>query len=268
MTKIIGFLGKKQSGKNTCSNILHGMELLKREMIQDYKIVEGKLHVLTSSSDGKIDWGEFDITRKDDQFVAWAEYNMWPYIKNYAFADYLKEMCIKLFDIPSECLYGTDKQKQSVIEHLRWENMPGFMDLDLHKACLRNHYGMGFQDFAKKCIANDSGPMTSREFMQYFGTEIVRKIYPNAWCNFTLNKIEKEKSEVSIVSDVRFLNEVQAIKKGGGIIVKLHRNRTKDLHNSEAGVDLIPNDMIDVNIKNNKKNFSIEDLQKEVAKLI
>ena len=112
--KILGISGKKQSGKNTTANILHGVVLQKYGMVKDWSISEeGKLLIKTEefhmNSDG---WGEFDIERKDDEFVTYAENAMWPHVKLYSFADSLKAICVDLFEIPPECVYGTDEQKK------------------------------------------------------------------------------------------------------------------------------------------------------------
>ena len=40
------------------------------------------------------EWGEFDVSRMDEDFVTWADHNMWPYVKLYSFADNLKAICI------------------------------------------------------------------------------------------------------------------------------------------------------------------------------
>lgn len=265
--KVIGFLGRKQSGKNTCSNIIHGYELLRQGMIHDFKIDNGKLIILTENATGETGWGEFDVTRKDENFVTWADMNMWPFVKNYAFADELKRMSIKLFDIPYECVYGTDEQKNQIQEHLLWENMPGVI-------CYPNYIECGnatHSDIDPNKIGltiHESGPMTAREFMQFFGSEIMRKMYGPVWINKTLRQISREQSAIAIISDVRFPNEAEAIKKAGGIIVKLHRKqKTKDLHQSELGVDLVDESIIDYNIQNNKRGSSLDDLQQNVKQI-
>ena len=68
--KIVGIAGKKQSGKNTVANILHGIVLKEQGMISEYTISsDGKLLIKT---DEILEWAEFDITRKDDEFVSYA----------------------------------------------------------------------------------------------------------------------------------------------------------------------------------------------------
>ena len=158
MTKIIGFLGRKQSGKNTSSNIIHGLELIKRGMIREFKINEnGKLVILTSDTSGEFNWGVFDVTRKDGQFTTWADMNMWPHVKNYAFADKLKEIAISMFGIQRELAYGTDEQKNTIIPYLLWENMPDVVkDKDFYDAAMNNNHGAGVKNLISKMICHES----------------------------------------------------------------------------------------------------------------
>ena len=93
--RIIGISGRKQSGKNTTANILHGIVLKKYGMIKDYNIGgDGELMVLTTNADGDEGWGAFDTTRNDPAFIEYAEHNMWPHVKLYSFADTLKHICV------------------------------------------------------------------------------------------------------------------------------------------------------------------------------
>ena len=73
--------------------------------------------------------------------------------------------------------------------------------------------------------------------MQYFGTDIMRKIWEPIWCKNAVNRIVAEQSGLAIVADVRFPNEVDIIKDAGGIVIKLNRNLFKDEHPSETQLD-------------------------------
>ena len=220
---IIGISGKKQAGKTTVANIIHGEVLKNKELIIDYNINDkGKLVINTTNSLGKQGWGEFDIERKDEQFIEYAHYNMWPFVKLHNFADSLKDMCINLFGFTYEQAYGTNDQKNQLQEHLLWENMPGVTS-----------------DFASDgMVFHEAGPMTAREFMQFFGTDIMRKIHNNVWANACINKITKEGSDLAIIADVRFPNEVEAINKAGGKVLRLERNVHEDDHHSETALDV------------------------------
>ena len=222
---ILGISGRKQAGKNTTANILHGMILKEKGLVNDWN-VGGNGGLVIDNGDGG-GWGEFDVTRQDEPFTEWAEHNMWPYVKIYSFADHLKWICIKLFDIPFECCFGTDEQKNQVQEHLRWENMPGVL--------------------LKPQVA---GPMTAREFMQYFGTDVMRKMYEPIWVNSCIKKIQQEQSGLAIIADVRFPNEAKAIEDAGGKVVRLTREVHEDNHSSEVALDDYPfTDYIDNKIE-------------------
>ena len=228
--KIVGIAGKKQSGKNTTANILHGIVLKDQGLVRDCNIDgDGKLVILTSNSQGEEDWGEFDVPRKDAAFVEYAEHNMWPHVKLYSFADNLKQICVDLFSIPPECAWGTDEQKNQPQEHLLWENMPKAINSSMMKKLLPPD--------ARTSHGWKEGPMTAREFMQFLGTDVMRKMYEPVWVQSCVNKIKHEQSSLAIVADVRFPNEVDAIKNAGGSVVRLNRANRADNHPSETALD-------------------------------
>jgi len=220
---ILGISGRKQAGKNTVANILHGIALKDQGLVKDWNLGgDGQLVILTEDTSGEEGWGEFDITRKDEAFVQYAELNMWPYVKLYSFADYLKSICCNLFDIPKECIWGTDEQKNQIQEHLLWENLPVYNGVSLNAGRPRE------------------GAMTSREFMQYFGTDVMRKIYEPIWVNGCIRTIQTEQPELAVIADVRFLNEAKAIENAGGVVIRLTRRAFEDNHSSEVMLDDYP----------------------------
>lgn len=189
MTKIIGISGRKQSGKNTVANYFTGYILKKRNMVQDYDISNnGQLEIKTTDSNNTSGWGIFDVTRKDNDFINYASKELWPYTKIYHFADYLKYLSVVLFDLDPSQVYGTDEDKNTMTK-----------------------YGQ-----------------TAREFLQYFGTDVMRKIKDTVWVDYTIKSILQEDSQLAIIPDVRFPNEVEAIKKANGVVIRL----TRDVHNS------------------------------------
>jgi len=226
---ILGISGKKQAGKTTVANIIYGEILAQSKMISDYNISEqGKLVIKTTNSKNQEGWGEFDIERKDEEFVEYAHYNMWPHVKLYNFADPVKDMCINLFGFTYEQAHGTDSQKNQTLSDIRWEDMPRFQNMKLMKKMPVD---------AKKSWNWREGEMTAREFMQFFGTDIMRKIHPNVWANACINKITKEGSDLAVVADVRFPNEVEAINRAGGKVLRLERDIHNDSHDSETALD-------------------------------
>jgi len=212
MTNIIGFSGKKQSGKGTCANMLHGMVMKGRGMVKDFRISDnGELIIQTTDAAGTLDWGIFDAQRRDAAFVEYADRELWPYIKMYSFADTLKWLCVDLFNIDAHKIYGNDDQKNELTQY-DWCSMPGSRRKN------------------KKL-------MTGREFMQHFGTNVMRTMYENVWVDNTIKRILKEGSSIAVIGDVRFPGEVDAILENGGDVNRLTRNPYDDQHESELALD-------------------------------
>jgi len=240
MTKIIGISGRKQAGKSTTANFINGDILLQRDMVKQFYIdTTGELVIETSLKDGTTGYGVFDLLRKDEQFVNYAEKELWPFVKIYHFADVLKSLTIQLFNISPRAVYGTDDDKNSLTHYL-WENMP--------------------------TSTNKTGAMSSREFLQYFGTTLVRAINTNAWVDATINSVQAEGSEIAIIPDVRFPNEVEAIKAAGGVVIRMERDPFSDGHPCETALDQSVFDWgkFDVIIPNTAA--SIKELCEELAK--
>jgi|TARA_B110000971_G_scaffold113601_1_gene116532 hypothetical protein len=74
--------------------------------------------------------------------------------------------------------------------------------------------------------------LTPRWVLQYWGTEVCRKsFHDDIWIASLENKLRSSKDDV-IVSDVRFPNEVTAIKNQGGKIVWVQRGRLPEWYES------------------------------------
>lgn len=227
-TKIIGFAGTKQAGKTTCSNFLHGCQLKSHDIIQNFSILEdGKLTVDTEvvNEKGVETFGSsiLDTSRSDLEFTEWALFSMWPFVKKYSFADTLKQIVVELFKVPRECVYGTDEQKNQLQEHLLWENMPGVVTETSRLIASSDYY-------------HKPGPMTAREFLQYLGTDVMRKMYEPIWVQRVIADIESEQPLLAVVDDVRFINEIEALQKVGGKVIGLARQPFESSHSSENAI--------------------------------
>ena len=249
MTQIIAIAGKKQSGKSTLSNFIHGHEMKLHDVVQDFSINEfGNLVVnyVQFDENGKEEEGTavFDLWQQSEDFINYAQKFIWPLVKGYNFADSLKEICINLFGLSYEQVYGLDSNKNSLTD-IMWEDMPGVMT---HKDIYGfiDGWGAGTQGDINKIIkrgefmgrtVRENGPMTAREFMQYFGTEIMRKINKDVWVDNCLNRIKYDNSPIAIISDCRFVSEAEAIKKAGGVVIGLKRDVYTSNHSSEVDMD-------------------------------
>lgn len=65
--------------------------------------------------------------------------------------------------------------------------------------------------------------LTPRWVLQYWGTEVCRQgFHDDIWISSLENKMRKTKDNI-VISDVRFPNEIQAIHRAGGIVVRVKR---------------------------------------------
>jgi len=115
--------------------------------------------------------------------------------------------------------------------------------------------------------------VTPREILQFVGTELFRNqlknlipdVEENIWVKVLENKIKNVRGNI-VISDVRFPNEVDMIKKLNGKIIKIIRpnleNNTLSNHISENLDTDYDYDYIIINDK------GIDDLYEEIGKII
>ena len=146
------------------------------------------------------------------------------YLK-YSFADPLKKVCSILFNFTEDQLYGDKKEEIDK----NWD-------------------------------------ITPRKIMQYIGTDILRdnlkNIIPHYKGNIWITLFEKqlEKYNNLIVPDVRFNDEAYAIKKNGGILIKIERDLIEDEHSSHISENTIFDEhIIDYTIVNNSSLVDLYD---------
>ena len=236
-TKILAFAGHKQSGKTTTCNFLHGYQLRSHHIIDGFAITEGGDLVINTSiidSEGAEETSHavLNTSRNDLEFAEWASYAMWPYIKRYSFAGALKQIATGIFELRDEQVYGAESQKNSKT-WFKWEEMPGVVtDLKLSKKPdIKKLIDTGALKYHKP------GKMSAREFLQFFGTDVCRKIYEDVWQSRLMNDIAREGSLLAVIDDCRFPNEAEAVQEAGGRIIKLTRGNHKDAHASECALD-------------------------------
>ena len=212
---ILGISGAKQSGKTTCTNFLHGYQMRFHDVVEKFLMNEkGDIIVNTISLNEKGEEvegvGVLDVFRTDFDFNLYAAQNIWPFVQAFSFADPLKAICINLFGFTHDQCHGSDDDKNSPV-NIKWEHLPG--------------------------VKEKTGYLTAREFMQVFGTDICRCIKPDIWTSTCINRIRESGTELAIVSDCRFPNEVEAVQKAGGKVIRLTRNPFDDEHVSEKALD-------------------------------
>ena len=208
---IIGIAGRKRVGKNFVAEVIAGV--LKRD--QDVKLV--------------------------------------------AFADPIKKFCNEILGIDKEYLWG-DGDKNTMTQY-SWD----FLPLDCRSVARPGFSGRvvypgfsGFDPHGSLTGACKSGFMTVREIMQVVGTELGRNIWgKNIWIDAMERQI-KDRSGPNpaanvvdswIITDVRMINEAQAVHKWGGTMIRVdgiprEGNGSVDQHETETKIDSLEVDAI------------------------
>lgn len=108
-----------------------------------------------------------------------------------SFGSAVKDVCSVLFDWPRELLEGDTKESRDFRE-----SIDRYWSVNLN------------QDW------------TPRKAMQYIGTDLIRnQLSPSFWLDLGMKRIDKS-DKVVIIPDVRFRNEIEAIRKKDGIIYR------------------------------------------------
>lgn len=212
--RVLILSGKKQAGKNTLANFVRGLTLLQKKFIKEFEVsekTEGKLYVRQPDIGYcKFNFQPFEKFQNDR-----PETNFSKHVHVYAYADELKRIMIDLFGLRPEQVDGDDEEKNSLTKY-RWENLPAY-------------------------AGPKTGFLTARELIQYMGTEIFRKIYPDIHILATLEKIKRDRPDLAVIEGCRFPNEVLVPRAQADFDVKIVRlTRTvcpEDTHSSETSLD-------------------------------
>lgn len=225
---IIGLSGKMRSGKNTVASII-------QYLIYKDKVKDSSLSLNSFLNNAFI----------GDSYSGFIQKS---------FAKKLKEIVSILTGIPVE-----DLEKQEIKD----SRLPECW----HKFDGNNHY---------------VEPDNVRELLQTLGTDLLRnQLHPNVFVNALFVDYTTKKYSIGIdkyghqtivdkypnwlITDVRFPNELQAIKDRGGIVIRVNRNNSlfkSVIHESEIVLD---NATFDYVIDN---NGAIEELVIKVKEIL
>jgi hypothetical protein len=253
MTQIIGFAGKKQSGKDTSCNFILMLKMIELGVCKNARL----------NNDGKIEVSDVFGQRRDneDYFEFSKKYvdvdrvldAISSEVKIYYLADPLKRIAIDIFGLPEDKVYGTDDDKNEPT-HLLWENMPGI-------------YTKTDKGLLGLVTYHEPGPMTIREFLQYLGSDVFRKINSEVWLDTLFRRIKKDNSRLALVGDVRFDNEIEGCKSKEAMVLGLTKDKFKsaDNHASEnVNLDLcskiIDNEKLNIAEQNKEIYFALKEL--------
>lgn len=110
-------------------------------------------------------------------------------------------------------------------------------------------------------------PITKdRNYLQFIGTEWARAKDPNIWIKCLMKKVNELKDNI-IVADVRFKNELEALKNDGFTLIRVNRSKsdmTEEQKNHLSEIDLDDYTEWDHIIDNND---TLEKLQMDIFKI-
>lgn len=253
MKKILVISGKKQSGKSSASNFIHGYLLREAGVIKKLAIDEETGLLITNAAyadpngqvkemDAYFSFGE-DRVLTEPAYVEYAERVIWKHVKRYSFADPLKLQAMQLFHLTIPQCYGSDEDKNSFTT-VKWEYFARVFGKTQTRSIMRSQ-GI---PYAKSQTTDNHDPLTdyvtARQFMQVYGTEICRAIHPDCWLDATIDRIFYDSNvPLAIIDDARFQNEVEKVVKLQNTYevdvktIRLLRNPHSDDHSSETALD-------------------------------
>lgn len=103
-----------------------------------------------------------------------------------------------------------------------------------------------------------------RRYLQRLGTEGGRKhIHPDVWVRPVMERALASSSPV-VITDVRFPNEVDAVRSNGGVVIRVNRPGCEPVntHASDAGIGDLE---VDIDIDN---DGTVEDLHRKVEEAL
>ncbi len=249
-TKIVSFSGKLCSGKTSASNFVasiafmniirdkDGNPLTDRAWVDE----NGRLQVNTTEGEQ-----ELNLHSKSPEVVQWLDENVHPYLKFFSHADKLKEFAVDVLGLNPDHVYGTQEDKKQ-LSHIAWENMAGY---------------------AQPKKTKSLNLMTVREVLEYFGTDIVRRISPNGWAKSSIKSVLQFNPLIAVNDDTRFEDEVEAVKAVGGKVIRLTRTTeeaAKNTHKSNTALDNVDPAIFDAVIDN--QNLSLQEMFAELIKIL
>ncbi len=270
---ILGISGKKQSGKDTVAKIIQGFDIWKKNLALQTEYPLSNVFVRA-----------YVLNRVSIYVSYWQ-------IKK--FASTLKEIVsiltgFKVEDLEKEEIKNTNLFLSYKLLNKKantFEMFASMEDLVERLNHLRTVYLNTYSaEEVNDLFVQETVSVTPRLLLQTIGTDIVRAINPDIWINslfryytmsdLTLAKMRRKGfSPISgflalpnwIITDVRFPNEVKAIKDKDGIVIRINRESAYNSnHSSEIALDDYEN--FDYTIDNNNCIDCLIEQVKEILK--
>jgi hypothetical protein len=227
--KLLGFSGKKDSGKDTLVRYIVGRELQKVGKVIKFEVSENTNGQLLVDVYNGVGENEFDIQQgilnlymTDKETLDFFKEYCYPYVRVFGFADKGKTFLNEFFGISREKMYGTNKEKDE-LSSFNWEQLPASLPKGEVKTIGR--------------VVKKTGPMTYREVMEEWLQIILRGVDEKCHINATFSEINQSNTKFAIIKDVRNENEIDAIQSVGGKVIRLLKDSHGSTHEGEISLD-------------------------------
>ena len=232
----IGLNGYAGAGKDTVAKMLKILLNNNYNEFDEYKEYYNTYY----SNDKQIQYATFSNLDKDNSKVM-----------TIAFADQLKQICSSMFGVPLQYFYYN--------KHNSWININGnfeFTQITPNKSNIVSAEEYYHNIDLYKNNHKEKYWMSLRDILVYIGTYVCQSdVSDNIFVNIVNNKINEcsqnnNNLEYILITDVRFVHELDYIKKHNGIIINIIRNDVEQLDNI-AEHDLDEVDEYDFVLENN-----------------
>lgn len=186
----------------------------------------------------------------------------------------MKEFCRSVFGFSDEQLFGPSKYRNApdarfgagpecfgawaAAEDAVLENGPAWLEEIGLGVDAMPELRCWFDDITVLCAGRwGRAPVekcSPRLCLQYLGTQFGREVSPDIWVDCLLKRVAESKHPV-VVADVRFENEVRAIRAAGGWLVLVKREGTgiggaRGAHQSETELQGLSEELFDSKLVN------------------
>ena len=250
---IIGISGKKRSGKDLVGRIIQYLTMKKLNPENKQSFDEFCKYYEADSINRQL--------RPHRETI--LGYNYWKIVK---FADKLKDIICLLIgctreQLEDETFKNSKLGEEWIIWTINWVDKLGFGHEEIFVEKEEwNKRIIELEKTTSDIFISQEKRLSPRYLLQFIGTDLLRnQLHPNTWVNATMSDYKdgkpivfddpnvvfmglKAKSITTegieskwIITDVRFPNEVQAIKEKNGIVIRINRSNleSNDNHQSE-----------------------------------
>jgi hypothetical protein len=137
--------------------------------------------------------------------------------KRFAFAGLLKELCVSVLGLSRADVYGDQAAKARPTGY-RWKDLPHFRPALLPPA------------------RHEADHLSVREVLQQVGS-MFRTMDSHCWANACVRACFDSRVDLAVLDDCRYPEEVQAVHRHGGVVVRLLRSAEYHNHESETALD-------------------------------